>query len=77
MKHIQNETSAEVVESHLKNWNSAAGTLNITGFNSNFMNSICDSGLPGTSAIRENGTWSQADRIQYLKLLCGQREDNA
>ncbi len=33
-----------------------------------------DSGLPGASGLAVDGSWSPADRLQFLKLLCGEPE---
>jgi hypothetical protein len=33
-----------------------------------------DSGVPGADGLKEDGSWPLADRVQFLKVLCGEKE---
>lgn len=59
-------------ESH--RWELAAEYVTASDLEDPMRRWLRDSGLPGAVSLAEDGSWPLADRIQFLKLLCGEQE---
>jgi hypothetical protein len=53
-------------------WEQAAEYLAMAQLEMAFRLCLRNSGVPGADSIADDGSWPLADRVRFLKFLCGE-----
>ena len=56
-------------------WDEAATLTGLSRLEDPLRTWLHDSGLPGTDKIAEDGAWPTAERVPFLKLICGESNE--
>jgi len=67
------DESTEDLGSQPHTWEQAAQAMAATQLEAPLRGWLRGSGLPGADNINDRDSWPLADRVQFLKLVCGEQ----
>ena len=71
---MSNDTGQRLVNAKPQTWEQAAEQVTVAHLEEQLRRWLRESGLPGTADIGDEGSSSVADRVKFLKLICGEGE---
>ena len=68
----ENQRSIAQLAPEAHNWQQAAEYVDAGPLGETLLGWLRGSGLPGVDRIADSGSWTAADTVRFLKVICGE-----